>query len=493
MVRSVRNIFAPINQIPPEILSLIPDHWCNCSMNEGLITLTHVCHAWRELFISRSSLWTYLDCTDVERTRVYIERSKTSPLEIDLETSDDGAYCDGALLLVAPHIDRLGSLAVCGPSDILADLTKHFACPTPLLKNLKIDLDFDRTRAPNLPGSLFNGDLSSLRRLSLSGFKTNLPWRNLVNLTTFNLSHFPGTVDPPYTTKLLDFFESTPLLRAITLRHSIPATSNAPPERLVSLTHLKELTTISQRAQSTLLNHLSIPSGALLDITFTFNGESPPILDNLPKNLTNLNNLSHVTTINLTFDTEEKSLRLSGPNGGLYISGAWAAGNSYSRSLERRVLRSLDRFNLSQVQRLTITKFTSLPLNNQLEESSTFRTLLLMNDLRTLTLIKCNNLPFIHALNPEKNKSDTVLCPDLQSLVLYVKKRDWFYLEELVEMASERDERYAKLSSVTIVSLDEMCSRKDVFKLRKFVTSVEYKLDVVSPEWDRVPGDEDDG
>ena len=454
--------------------------------------MTHVCHGWRELFISRSSLWASLDCLGVEKTRVYIERSKSFPLEVYLEKSEDGAYSNDALLSVAPHIDRLGSLTVCGPSALLTDLSKHFTCPTPLLRKLKIDLDFDCTRAPSFPESLFNGELSSLHRLSLSGFTTNLPWRNLANLTTFKLSHFPGTVGPPFTTRLLDFFESTPLLCEITLRHSIPASSDAPPERLVSLPHLKEFTTTSQRAQSTLLNHLSIRSGALLVITFTSNGENSPIPDNLPKSLNNLDNLSHITTINLTFDTKEKSLRLSGPSGGLYIHGCSIAGNSVSPSLERRVLRSLDRFNLSRVQRLKVTKYTSSP-RNEIEESSTFRTLLLMRDLRTLTLIRCNNLSFIHALNPERNKSDTVLCPDLQELVLYIKKRDWFYLEELVEMASERDERYAKLSSVTIVSLDEMCSRKEVFKLRKFVSRVEYKLDVVSPEWDTITTDEGDG
>ena len=224
-------------------------------------------------------------------------------------------------------------------------------------------------------------------------------------------------------------------------------------------------------------------------LAFTFSGENSPILDNLPKNMNHLDNLSQVSAINLTFDIKEKSLRLSGPNGGLYVYGTWTAGNTFSPSLERRVLRSLDRFNLSQVQKLTVTKYTPSP-PNEIEDSSTFRTLLLMNDLCTLTLIKCNNLSFIHALNPERNKSDIVLCPDLQELVLYIKKRDWFYLNELVEMASERDERYAKLSSVTIVSLDEMCSRKEVFKLRKFVSRVEYKLDVVSPEWDVIPGDE---
>ena len=59
VVRSVKNTFAPINRIPPELLSLIPEH---CKKDRELIELTHICHDWREIFVSRASLWTRLDC-----------------------------------------------------------------------------------------------------------------------------------------------------------------------------------------------------------------------------------------------------------------------------------------------------------------------------------------------------------------------------------------------------------------------------------------------
>jgi len=85
LVRSMKNAFATVNRIPQEVFSLIPEY---CDAEEELVTLTHVCHGWRELFISRSSLWTSLDCTSVERTRVYLERSRTSPLEIRLTEKD---------------------------------------------------------------------------------------------------------------------------------------------------------------------------------------------------------------------------------------------------------------------------------------------------------------------------------------------------------------------------------------------------------------------
>ena len=66
LIRSVKNSFAPINRIPPEVLLLIPDY-DNDDMDQGLITLTHVCRGWRDMFISRSSLWTQLDCMNFDK------------------------------------------------------------------------------------------------------------------------------------------------------------------------------------------------------------------------------------------------------------------------------------------------------------------------------------------------------------------------------------------------------------------------------------------
>ena len=76
MTRSIKNALAPINQIPSEVISLIPDY---CEVEEELIALTHVCRSWRGIFISRASLWTFLDCADLDKTNAYIQRSRGSP------------------------------------------------------------------------------------------------------------------------------------------------------------------------------------------------------------------------------------------------------------------------------------------------------------------------------------------------------------------------------------------------------------------------------
>lgn len=88
LVLSMKNMFAPINRIPPEALSLIPDHWGH-QAEKDIIGLTHVCHGWREIFTSRSSLWTHLDCKDTEKIRVYIDRSRSHSLEISLKKLKD--------------------------------------------------------------------------------------------------------------------------------------------------------------------------------------------------------------------------------------------------------------------------------------------------------------------------------------------------------------------------------------------------------------------
>ena len=69
LVRSIKNTFAFINRVPPEVLSLIPDHF---ETDQELINLTHVCRGWREIFISRASLWRFLDGKNLDKTRVWI-------------------------------------------------------------------------------------------------------------------------------------------------------------------------------------------------------------------------------------------------------------------------------------------------------------------------------------------------------------------------------------------------------------------------------------
>ena len=483
----MKNTFAPVNKIPPEVLTLVPDHWEGSDGDEALINLTHVCRGWRKLFISHTSLWTRLDCMNVDKTRAYIERSKTSPLEIYLKDANNTFCLVEAFLLAVPHIGRLRELSVSGnPAPVLPVLAEHFSCHVPLLSKLDINLVCDQ--ASILPGTLFNGDLSSLRELRLTGVTTPLPWRGLSNLTTFSLCHVPE--DGILLTQLLDFFESAPHLRHIRVHDSIPSSRNAPTEQVVSLPHLKNLSIITQTTHSILLDHLSILAGASLHLEFAFSGRESSILSYLPNPPDGLRNLSDITAVNLCFGSEQRSVRLSGPSGELYVLGKWTSGGERSTYGTGEFLRSLDRFDISRTRWLAITLCGLQPSTNNdfpITARSNYKTLCSMKNLRTLTLSRSKNLIFILALNPDQNPSKTVLCPKLEEIILYIDHPFDFHLNELLSMTEERASRGAKLSAITIVNTEAFAPTKTVFQLRKNVSRVEYKFVDAPPEWDTLP------
>ena len=491
LVRSVKNSFAPVNRIPPEILSLTPDYYeydeddvDEDNVDKDLITLTHVCRSWRDVFISRPSLWTRLDFTNVDKTRTYIHRSKSSPLEINLDQHQENPYLDDAVLLVIPHIRRLKSLTIY--AEVIPDVIKHFSCHAPLLEKLDVDLtDF---HTPTFDYPLFKGDLSSLRELSLRGYITLKPWNNLANLTTFKLDpYWPGQCS---ITLLLNLFECTPLLHTIGLEDPIPMSSDAPAERIVPLPHLKTLSITSCPPHSILLNHLCIPVGASLILVFSLRGETSLLQEYLQETSANFKNLSHITAINLHFDVTEKYVRLSGQSGELRVS-ARVEEAIYAWTRDRRILLSLSPRILSTAQRLAVSKYDH-PKPPGIEECPVFQTLSAMTNLHTLVLTECDNLPFILALNPDKNSSKLVLCPNLEELVLYVESQDRFRIKYLLGMTKERASRGVKLSSITIVGLEELAPAEGMFGLREHVTRVDYRVDDAPPDWDELPSDDDD-
>ena len=442
------------------------------------ITLTHVCRTWRKLFISCSSLWTYLDLKNVDKTRTFIQRSKSSPLDIRLEYIGGRDYSDDdpAFSLVVPHIPRVKRLAIYG--DCLPAILEHFRYHPLLLEGLHFGISIDAFDPP-LDHSLSEVDLSSVRQLGLSGVTTYLPWRNLKNLKTIRLvSCFAGLT----VTRLLDFFESTPLLENITLGDLLTDLPDASPGRTVRLPHLRTLVISSPSTPPLLLRHLGIPAGASLFLGFNSSGERSPLVDILSEGSPNLENLSHITTINLRFHLEQKFVQLSGPSGSLCVYIYWKDWTTISYAMEDEILRSLSPSILSTNERLAISQYTHLN-RAQADGFLIFTTLSYMDSLRTLSLVECNLLPFVLALDPENNMSKSVTCPRLEELLLYIRSRDRFHMACLVIMAKNRASKGVKLSSITMVGSGEIAFEGDVFQLREHVTNVRCMVGG-PPTWD---------
>jgi hypothetical protein len=122
-----------------------------------------VCRTWREIFTTRSSLWTDFCCVDAEKVRAYHERSKTSPTRLQT-IGEHGLLPHDPLFQVDPHaVSRFQALAIhTTPRDLNA-VTDHLSYPAPILETLLVDCSpIDTGFNPTLPPTLFR-DLSSLR------------------------------------------------------------------------------------------------------------------------------------------------------------------------------------------------------------------------------------------------------------------------------------------------------------------------------------------
>jgi hypothetical protein len=74
--------------------------------DRDLISMTQVCRRWREILtLQCSSLWTNLDFDHLDKTRVYIERSRSLPLEITLTETGGFTHCEDPLLEMVPHLN----------------------------------------------------------------------------------------------------------------------------------------------------------------------------------------------------------------------------------------------------------------------------------------------------------------------------------------------------------------------------------------------------
>ena len=136
---------------------------------------------------------------------------------------------------------------------------------------------------------------------------------------------------------------------------------------------------------------------------------------------------------------------------------------------------------------LVITLSSYRPRNPDVTTWTIYRALCRMDDLLTLMLTQCKNLPFIDVLNPDKNPSKIVLCPKSEEITLYINHPDEFHIDALLKMAEGRALRGAKLSTITIVSTDALAPTRKVFLLRKHVDDAEHKFDDELPEWDTIP------
>jgi len=255
-------LFAPINRIPSDVLSLIPTHR---SSEKDLISAVFVCRHWYRTLTQCGTLWSRLNLTIKVNDRyikTLLERAKGCPLDI----TSARLHRVGTLALLSPHAQQLRNLHfVYNYWSELQQISEAVSGPLPLLRTLKINaVEFDplisgASDPPSLP--LFSGAVN-LKKFCLAA--EGLPFLNYFafpNLTTFEISAMPGEVKFP-ASQLLDFFESSPTLRTVHIGiYAEILLADVPPTRVVVLPNVEVFTVVTEEEPDyRIATHISCPS-----------------------------------------------------------------------------------------------------------------------------------------------------------------------------------------------------------------------------------------
>lgn len=422
-------------------------------MSQYTITLTHVCRAWREIFISRPSLWTDLCWRGAGKTQAYLERSKSSPVNVSLCQFEELPPCHPFFQIIPHTIGRLKSVTLRGFPGYSNDIAGLLSNPEPLLRRLEIE------GFPTPLPRLFAGDLPLLHDLKLCRVHIELPWGNMAGLTSVDLQEVSPKVS---ITQLLDCFEGAPRLHTIKLIDTT-STSGGQDSRLVPLASLKWMKISGQTPSAPLLDHLSIPVGAKLEI---LSESLEPSYENLfPRSPHNLRNVSNFTSANIQFGTELSVAKFTGPNGELFVT---------SKSPQADITMVLDylvRLGPSTTKRLTVYDGGS-PVADVVH-----RVLLLMQELRALTIYRCERqYTFVRFLSPQPQPSGVVVCPKLKELVIGFRSNETKpAIQNVIRMAAARASREAKLKTIRIVKDRSRFDQEDVSELKKHVRHLEFR------------------
>ena len=451
MLRRMTNYRHSIaHRLAPEILAIVASHLPD---DKSLIIATHVCHLWRSTFLFSPRLWSRLILENERRTLVFLERSGSLPVSIDLLGNKNPPKIGRETLkMIAARLTALqGSHS--------PFLDRVLAESPPMLRTLN---------ALQSPGQLWDSptrSLPSLRSLAITNLGRHpfhVPY--LTNFLCKFTYHPRDTCD--LENNLFDFFRSCPLLEVIFLSYGNPgihigSTSHETSTKTVSLPRLRSFTheSSTNAVHVSLFNRLSLPSTC--DVTFTTETWGKPPTEApwdhrfpVPPGSSYLSDITTVkTTANVRADpimlrTElisSKNRRISF-NIKLHSSGfcsPLAVKNILDFLENSGVIRSIEVLHFEQYPRRTSQGSRASDLTEQLQR---------FYKLKSFVFLRCS--PALFLGNP---LPPGVWCPSVERLEIYLpsprykcEPRGKDILERVREIAVSRQKHGTPLKVVIL-------------------------------------------
>jgi hypothetical protein len=230
----VLNGFSPINRrLPLEVLGVIPSFLVR---DRDRIIATHVCHHWRNAFLSTPSLWSNISAFEhPEKTKAYLKRSGNTPLSISIGPHKPWTrVASTTARTLAPLSNRCRAVTFlkgCTGADIFTIIDN----PCPRLVELSLEIS---------GGMTFRGieDLSGfplLKSLTLIGDVRHLQFPQPFNLRKLGVSCNGREFRLP---SLLELLAKIPLLEELEVTtDTVPTIADEDTITPVVLKHLQRI------------------------------------------------------------------------------------------------------------------------------------------------------------------------------------------------------------------------------------------------------------
>jgi hypothetical protein len=289
------NALSPISSLPPELLAPIfiivclpgassQDSDGKPDYNIARLSVSHVCHQWREIALNLPLLWSHADFTSESLSSVgtaeMLIRAKSSPLDLEAANISRERWDKNRLSTfrkaLQAHVPHIRHLIISAESVLLHKILEGLVLsPAPTLEDLSLSCTRRGKRMrrmeewSSIPDTLFNSFIPRLCRLELRG--CNIRWsspllKGVKHLEILN----PSVIARPELTVWLAALDEMPQLMTLSL-HSASPYAPFPPfviERTVTLPSLTHLDILDSPKDSALaIAHLDLP--ALTCLRFT--------------------------------------------------------------------------------------------------------------------------------------------------------------------------------------------------------------------------------
>ena len=258
------------------------------------ITVTHVCHRWRQVALSDPNLWkTVVFDLGAEWAEEMLARSKAtlifySRCLLFLPRVWKRMSIDDEVTL-RKHLSHIRRLVLSGTRESLAPAVRAFNTPAPHLESLELPWNGTQSRESciTLPSDLFAHNAPKLRHVTLSDCA--VPWDSPLfrDLTHLDIRvppviTFPAPSDLlsiPTLERLLDILEAMPSLQVLTLGNCLPRPEST--SRVVPLRHMSKLSLDGSLSEIVaVVQRVSLPGSTSLSLG-CLDDNSPDRLDTL--------------------------------------------------------------------------------------------------------------------------------------------------------------------------------------------------------------------